>query len=193
MKPTSIALLAAPVLFAVYGVVRLIGRSDGHYGPGLDWQAAHLSFLAGLVLLGVGLAGMVRQLPATGPRRLWTALASIGLVTSVVQIGVDIVAGLLATDHANLSEITGRFTHLPGAEPVFYQAGPPLLYIGLTALSVLLARRGRMAWWNPVLIGVGSILPMASLNLLPLSGALLLAGLAPLALRKTEAGAAAAV
>ncbi|HWS37884.1 MAG TPA: hypothetical protein VN408_34765 [Actinoplanes sp.] len=39
---TRTALLAAPLAMTAYGITRIIGRLDGHYGPGPDWQLAHL-------------------------------------------------------------------------------------------------------------------------------------------------------
>ena len=105
MKFAGAGLLALPVCFTAYGVIRFVGRLDGHYGPGPDWQAAHL---------------------------------------------VNLV-------------------------------GPPLLHVGLLALTVVLVRAGTLAWWSPALVLVGSALPIVSLDLIPVAGLCLLAALTPVA------------
>lgn len=70
------AFLAGPALMAGYGVVRLIGRAAGDYGPGVWWSSAHVLFLAGVlafvpVFLSLRTAAGVR-----GGRRAGVRLAA---------------------------------------------------------------------------------------------------------------------
>jgi hypothetical protein len=182
MKFAGASLLILPACLAAYGVIRLVGRMDGHYGPGLDWQAGHVVALVGLLLFVPGVLGLRRALPRLPGRDAAIVVALVGAATTVVQFAVDVVAGLLAADKAGMNEITRRFTGVPGVRAVFYVVGPPLLYVGLLALTVVLVRAGLLAWWSPALVLVGSALPIASLDLLPVAGLCLLAALAPLAL-----------
>jgi hypothetical protein len=180
MKIARSAAVTAPLFMLAYGVIRLIGRSDGVYGPGLDWQAAHLAMLAGLVLF-VFLILAMRRLLAPGPlRETVIAITLVGAATSIVQFVADIVNGLLATDHADMSRFSESFGSVPGVEIAFYQVGPPLLYIGMIALAVLLARAGELPWWTAAVILVSSLLPVVTLNLLPLAAAGYLVALYPL-------------
>ncbi|MFF2327757.1 MULTISPECIES: hypothetical protein [unclassified Streptomyces] len=52
------AFLVGPALMAGYGVVRLIGRAVGDYGPGVWWTVAHLLFLAGVVVFAAVFRGL---------------------------------------------------------------------------------------------------------------------------------------
>lgn len=181
MKFAGASLLTLPLCFAAYGVIRLVGRMDGHYGPGLDWQAGHLVNLVGLLLFVPALLGLRRALPRTRGRDAAIVVTLVGVATSVVQFAVDVVAGLIAADRAGMNEVTSRFTGIPGVRPVFYAVGPPLLYVGLLVLLVLLVRAGTVAWWSPALVLVGAVLTIVSLNLIPVAGLCLLVALAPLA------------
>jgi hypothetical protein len=185
MKFAGAGLLALPLCFAAYGVIRLVGRGDGHYGPGLDWQAGHLVNLVGLLLFVPALLALRRALPPGLGRDAAVVATLLGVVTSAVQFAVDVVAGLLAADRAGMNEITGRFADVPGARLAFFVVGPPLLYVGLLALTVMFARAGGLAWWSPALVLVGSGLPIVSLDLIPVAGVCLLVALAPLARRLT--------
>jgi hypothetical protein len=100
---------------------------------------------------------------------------------------VDLVSAVGATDHAELAANTARFQAVPGAVPVFYQVGPPLLYAGLVALAALLAAAGRLRWWQAGLVLVGAVAPVISLDVLPLGALALLAGFGPLLRRRAPA------
>ncbi|WP_433797006.1 hypothetical protein [Actinoplanes sp. CA-252034] len=68
---TKTALVAAPLAMTAYGIARILGRIDGHYGPGPDWQIAHLLGLTGMVLfipvvLALRRHATTGQTPATG-------------------------------------------------------------------------------------------------------------------------------
>ncbi|MCP2169739.1 hypothetical protein [Goodfellowiella coeruleoviolacea] len=190
MKLTGVCLITAPLFFLCYGIIRLVGRLDGQYGPGLDWQAAHVSNLIGLLLCVPLALGLGRLLAGTRGRGLAVGLTLVGVATSVVQFVVDIVAGLLAADRAEMSAISRGFTSLPGVQPVFYQVGPQLMFVGLLVLAVLLARAKALPWWGPVLVLAGPCLGLVSLDLLPVAALCLLAGFAPLALRLLRGTAA---
>jgi hypothetical protein len=181
MKFAGASLLTLPLCLAAYGVIRLVGRMDGRYGPGLDWQAGHLVALLGLLLFVPAVLGLRRALPRLPGRDAAVVVVLLGVATTVVQFVVDVVAGLLAADRAGMNEITGRFTGVPGVRAVFYLVGPPLLYVGLLALTVVLVRARLLAWWSPALVLVGSVLPVVSLDLMPAAGLCLLAALAPVA------------
>ncbi|MEV0703696.1 hypothetical protein AB0I53_38070 [Saccharopolyspora sp. NPDC050389] len=180
MKFSRACLIAAPLCFAGYGVVRLVGRMDGQYGPGLDWQVAHLVNLVGLALFGPAVLGLRRELSGRG-RTFWTVVTLVGVGTSTVQFVIDVVAGLVASDKAGMREISAQVSAIPGARVAFYVVGPPLLYVGLLALTIMLARAKAVAWWSPALILVGASLPIVSLDLVPIGALCALAALAPLA------------
>ncbi|MEU8074818.1 hypothetical protein AB0B31_05160 [Catellatospora citrea] len=180
-KPAAIALIAAPLLLAAYGLVRLVGKSDGVYGPGLDWQAAHLLALAGVILFVPAVLHLGSLLPR-GPWRSGTvAVTLIGAVASMVQFGADIVFALRADDKAGMQALSGEFGDIPGVDLVVYQVGPQLFFVGLLVLTILAARARRLPWWSPVVLLVGIVAPPVSLDLLPLSGLLILAALWPAA------------
>jgi hypothetical protein len=183
MNLTRAGLIGAPLCLFGYGVIRLFGRLDGRYGPGPDWQAAHIVDLVGLVLFVPAVLGLGRALGDARGRRIVVAGTLVGVAASAVQITVDIVAGLRASDKAGMNAITGRFGSLPGAELAFYQVGPQLLYVGLIVLAIMLARAGTLPWWSAVLVFIGVAAPAVSLDLIPIGAVCLLVALAPLTLR----------
>ncbi|MGH3712270.1 MAG: hypothetical protein ACRDT4_02240 [Micromonosporaceae bacterium] len=186
MKSTQVFLIAAPLCFFGYGVIRFAGRLDHVYGPGLDWQAAHLVNLVGLVLFVPAVFGLRRMLPAGWGREAAVALTLIGVATSIVQFVADIVFGLLADDKAGMRELSGQFSSVPGVRLTFYTVGPPLMYVGIVALVVMLARIGKLPWWSTAVVTAGVVLPLITLDLIPVAALCFLAGLAPLALRDTN-------
>ncbi|MGY0232012.1 hypothetical protein [Longispora urticae] len=177
MRSQRALFLAAPLLLAAYGVVRLIGRMDDVYGPGVDWQVAHVLGLAGLLLYAPVVLGLGRMLPATWWRTVTVGVTLAGLVAMVVQFGVDIVQAALSADKVELNAMQHDFQDLPGVVPAVYSVGPQLFFVGLIALTVLLAVVRRAPWWCPVLTVAGVALPPVSLDLLPLSGLLFAAAL----------------
>lgn len=180
MNLTRVALVAAPACLFGYGVLRIAGRLHDPYGPGPWWQAAHLAAIAGTVLFVPAVSGLRRLLPPGPLRGSIVAVTMVGLVASVVQYAVDVVSSVGAADHAALSARTQAFQSLPGANLAIYQVGPPLLYVGLVAIAGLLAANGRLRWWQAALVLVGALLPVASLDLLPVAAVLLLGGFARL-------------
>ncbi|MEV6521324.1 hypothetical protein AB0M43_05170 [Longispora sp. NPDC051575] len=173
--------LAAPLCVAGYGVVRFLGAQDGRYGPGLDWQAAHLLGLAGMVLfvpVVLGLGQCLRR----GPVRALTVTATVvGLLATMVQFGADIAWGALASDPADLRTLAAEFAAVPGVEPAFHTVGPRLFPLGLVVLLTLLAGARRMPWWSPVAVLAGILVPAVDPDLLPVAGLLMAVALAPTA------------
>jgi hypothetical protein len=188
MTPTTSYLTSArgsyvlgPVLFGAYGLIRILDGLDGERGPGLAWTAGHLCFLAGLVFFVRGFAAL-RAL--AGPR---DGTAAVGLVTGflgaaalAVQFGVDIVTGLLAADHAEMSRLSSDFGALPGVEAAFYAFGPMLFFVGQIVLTVRLGVLRRLPWWSPALVVVTAVMPFVGKDLIPVAAVLLLAAYAPL-------------
>ncbi len=91
MKFAGAGLLALPLCFTAYGVIRLVGRMDGRYGPGLDWQAGHPVNLVGLLLFVPALLGLRRAVPGTRARLRDAAIVVtlLGVATTTVQFVVD--------------------------------------------------------------------------------------------------------
>jgi hypothetical protein len=180
MGIARLAVVAGPLCMLAYGIIRLIGRMDGTYGPGVDWQAAHLANLAGLFFF-VFLVFGIRRLLTPGPGRgAVTIVSLVGAAASIVQFVADIVEGLLAADKAEMRELSRQFHALPGVDLAFYQAGPQLLYVGMIALTAMLARERELPWWSVAVVLVSSLLPLVTLDLIPVSAAGYLVALIPL-------------
>ncbi|MGC4879138.1 hypothetical protein ACLQ26_23120 [Micromonospora sp. DT43] len=179
MRRAAFFVIAGPACIVGYGLVRLWGKSDGTYGPGFDWQAAHLVALAGMVCFVpavLALAGLLRPSPwRTG----LVAVTLVGLAATMVQFGADIVEGLLAADRAEMSALGADFKDIPGVEVVVYDVVPQLFFVGLVVLAGMLAAQRRLPWWSVALLLVGTVLPAVTLDLLPLGGLGMLVALAP--------------
>ncbi|MBM0230777.1 hypothetical protein JNW91_02120 [Micromonospora sp. STR1_7] len=179
MKHAALYVVAGPVGIVAYGLVRLWGRSDDVYGPGLDWQAAHLAGLAGMVFFVPAVLALSRLLPRSGWRTGVVALTLVGLGASMVQFGADIVEGLLAADRAEMSALGRDFKDIPGVEVAFYDVVPQLFFLGLLVLTGMLAAKRQLPWWSVPLLLAGIVLPVVTLDLLPVGGLLMLAAFAP--------------
>ncbi|MBQ0978459.1 hypothetical protein [Micromonospora sp. M61] len=179
MKRAALFVIAGPVGIAAYGLVRLWGRSDGVYGPGLDWQAAHLVGLAGMVCFVPAVLALAGLLPRSPWRTGVVALTMVGLAATMVQFGADIVEGLLAADRAEMSALGADFKDIPGIEVAFYDVVPQFFFLGLVVLAGMLVARRRLPWWSVPLLVVGIVAPAVTLNLLPVGGLCMLAAFAP--------------
>ncbi|MEU4551954.1 hypothetical protein [Micromonospora violae] len=189
MKRAALYVIAGPVGIGAYGLIRLWGKSDGVYGPGFDWQAAHLVALAGMVCFVPGVLALSRLLPRGPWRTGVVAVTLVGLAATVVQFGADIVEGLLADDRAEMSRLGADFKDVPGVAVAFYDVVPQLFFVGLLVLAGMLAARRRLPWWSVPLLLVGIVLPAVTLDLLPVGGlcmALALAPALPLLRQQTE-------
>ncbi|MFI6095072.1 hypothetical protein ACIA8G_05925 [Lentzea sp. NPDC051213] len=110
---------------------------DGERGPGPAWTVGHLAFLAVLGFFTWIFQDMVRRI---GPRgRIFAVVAVAGAVALSGQFAVDVVAGFLAEDHAEMAAITRGVRTTPGISLYFYDFGPYLFYFGQLSLVVLLA------------------------------------------------------
>ncbi|GAB3938528.1 hypothetical protein GCM10027614_18770 [Micromonospora vulcania] len=114
-------------------------------------------------------------------------LTLVGLAATMVQIGADIVEGLLAADRPEMSALSADFKDIPGVEIAFYDVVPQFFFLGLVVLAGMLAARRRLPWWS-VLLLIGIVLPVATLDLLPLSGLCMLVALAPPCRRSDRTG-----
>jgi hypothetical protein len=187
---TRICYVAAPACLLGYGILRLIDGLDGSHGPGPAWSAGHLLFLASMLLFAIVLYGLWQALPR------YRAAGAVAVVAGVVGvlafcrvILVDLIVGFESVDRAAMNRDYGRYDGFPGGLPSGFtgaldNVGPPLLIVGLLTLTILLAslRPRRLRWWSPVAILAGFVAISASLDLLPLGGALLGVALLPMAL-----------
>ncbi|GAA3028358.1 hypothetical protein GCM10020229_44790 [Kitasatospora albolonga] len=176
--------LVAPLLFGLYGAVRLLPESRE---PGPSWLIGHALLLLGLLLFVPVLAELARR--ARGFGRVLGPLAYLGLAASVGQVLVDLWVGLVAEDKAAMRELFQRVQDVPGVLPAFYQVGPLLFHLGLVALLVAAARR--TAWWSPLVAAAGVALSAVSLDLLPVAAVLWVLALSPLERRPVAVGGAA--
>ncbi|MGC4866149.1 hypothetical protein ACLQ3B_12050 [Micromonospora sp. DT53] len=179
MKRAALYVLAGPVGIVAYGLVRLWARSDGVYGPGFDWQAAHLVALAGMLCFVPGVLALSRLLPRSPWRTGAVATTLVGLAATIVQFGADIVEGLLAEDRAEMSRLGAEFKDIPGVEVAFYDVVPQLFFLGLLVLAGMLAARRLLPWWSVPLLLTGIVLPVITLDLLPVAGLFMALALAP--------------
>ncbi|MFI7003560.1 hypothetical protein [Nocardia sp. NPDC050175] len=170
MKSPGVLLISAPLFFSGYGVIRLFGLADGRYGPGIDWQAAHIVGLIGMVLFVPAVLGMERLLPRGKWRSGTVIVTLIGLAATIVQFCADIVFAALATDKADMSRLSHEFSAIPGVRPAFYTVGPLLFFLGLIVLTALLVRAGRLPWWSPVVLAISTMVPLLTLDLIPIAG-----------------------
>ncbi|MEU4163637.1 hypothetical protein [Actinoplanes sp. NPDC026670] len=175
---TKLPLVAAPLAMTAYGITRIIGRLDGRYGPGPDWQIAHLLGLTGMILF-IPVILTLRRHITTG-RNLVTAITLLGLTTTVIQFTADILLALAATDRDALRRLQQQVTDIPGAQLAIYDAGPLLFFLGIVAMATLAAITRNLTWWSPATMLIAVVLPAVDLNLMPLTGLLMLAALHPL-------------
>lgn len=179
------AFIAAPVFMLTYGLIRLL---TDHRGPGVGWTVGHLAFLIALFLFGLVLLGLRRlALSENRTRRISvdiaTAAGFLGLVAMVVQISVDLVAGMVSADHAEMSRLFDSFQAWPGVTPAIYTVVPQLLFAGLVVLGILAALARRLHPLGAGLIVVGTALAAVNLDLIPAAALCYLAALAPPAVR----------
>lgn len=193
IRAMKLIFLAAPAFMVAYSGVRIIDGIDGEHGPGPAWTIGHLFFLVALVLFGAVLLGLRRMAPS-GSRiaaDVFTVVGLAGLATFIRVVVIDLIVGFKAADHAEKSALSNRYENDPSILPgVVYEIGPMFFQIGLFALLVLLAVKRRVPVWSPVLVLVACATLVASIDLLPVGAALMLAALFPLARGNEEKTAA---
>ncbi|CAL9342006.1 hypothetical protein SUDANB95_00288 [Actinosynnema sp. ALI-1.44] len=179
------AYIAAPLLVLFYGVARLIDGFDGERGPGPAWTLGHIAFLAALLLFIRIFWDMAARI---GPRaRVVAAVATVGAVGFIGQFGVDVVVGLLADDHAGMAAMSRQVKEVPGVSLFCYDLAPYVFSVGQLALVVMLALRGEVRVWTPVLVFADLVMPIVSKDLIPVGAVLLLVSFLPLARRRAPA------
>lgn len=176
-RSLRIAAIAAPALLFLYGVLRLIDGLDGSHGRGLAWDVGHLLFLGSFAFFGVLLVALRRSV---GPRRRAGRLVA-DLALAPGLFGAGCFAWVIVGD------LLPSFDDAVPLPEVLRMAGPLAFQLGLITLLVLLVRSPRrLPVLSPVLTLAGFLLLGFDLDLLPVGAALVLAGLAPLALRPTH-------
>ncbi|GAB3796122.1 hypothetical protein [Micromonospora zhanjiangensis] len=78
-----------------------------------------------------------------------------------------------------MQSLSQRFADLPGVTPAFYTVGPQLFFVGVLVLALLLVLARRLPWWSPVALLLGVLASTVTLDLLPLTGLLMLVALWP--------------
>ncbi|GAA4066546.1 hypothetical protein [Nonomuraea soli] len=175
------AFVAAPALTLTYGVIRILDGLDGERGPGPAWTTGHLAFVAALLLF-VSIFVQLRRMAGGGPlSTLLAGLAITGAVALIAQFVVDIVAGLMATDHYGMSMIIRQVRELPGVSLAVYDAGPYLFYVGQLALIIQLAVKRRVKIWTPFLVLIDLLMPFIDKDLIPVGAVILFISFLPLA------------
>ena len=181
MNLTKVSFIAAPALMAGYGIVRL---ASDHRSPGLGWTVGHLLMLAALILFAWVIAGL-RRAGAGIAANIFAVISYVGLAASIVQIGLDIVVGLISADAAEKSRHFDQIQAVPGVLPLVYTVVPLFFHLGTVALAIAAATAGprRAPWWTPVLILLGTATAGVNLDYIPVAGLLYAIALTPLALR----------
>jgi hypothetical protein len=175
------AFLAAPALLGAYGVIRIIDGLDGSRGPGVAWTVGHLAFLAAMVLFVPIFLAMRRMAGRTALATISMVSGIAGIVTLFIQFSIDIVVGFMAADREAMGDLFDQVQAVPGLEPIVYEGGPILFYLGQLVLVILLAVAGRVKFWTPLLVLVDLILPFVDKDLIPIGAIFLLISFLPLA------------
>lgn len=170
---SRLPVLVAPLLLVLYGVLRLVDGRDGVHGPGLAWNLGHTAFFFGFVLFGV----VTLRLQRLASEAIPTARGVVRAVAAASLFGVACFLWVILGDL-----FAGLDSAAPLPEPLEL-IGPLAFELGwLTLLGMLAAAKPRrVPVWSPLLVLVGFVLFTADLDLLPIGGLLLMAGLTPVA------------
>ncbi|SEL05514.1 hypothetical protein SAMN05414137_105149 [Streptacidiphilus jiangxiensis] len=166
------AFLAAPLLLAAYGAIRL---GSHHRAPSLGWTLGHVCFLLSLLAFAPVLIELSRHATRPWLGRLLLALAQVGLVGMAGQAAVDLWAGAVAADRPGMGAVYDRVDAVPGLHAWFYSAGPTDFVLGLVALAACAAYGAgprALARWAPPVLLLGMLLGTADLDLLSAGAAL---------------------
>ncbi|WP_336204483.1 hypothetical protein [Nonomuraea sp. LPB2021202275-12-8] len=117
---------------------------DGDLVPGPWWTAAHAVWLVGFLFFGVMTLALRRMAgPVTGGRRVAVeAVAGVALLSvaaNVVQLAIDLAAGLASADGAALRAAIEGAKANPIVETAVYTIGAQLFFVALLVFAVLLA------------------------------------------------------
>ncbi|MFI6823112.1 hypothetical protein ACIBJE_19465 [Micromonospora sp. NPDC050187] len=168
LRPTAVT---APLLLLGYGLLRLLDGLDGHrVKGGWEWNVGHVLFLLG-ILLFAALMAQLRGLLRARARRNGTVLD---------MATVAGLAGAAAFVWVIVGDLFPRFAEAVETPDPVMLGGPLLFQLGLLTLLVLAVRARLVPAWGPVLVLVGFAAIAASLDLLPVGAAVVLAGLFPL-------------
>ncbi|MEU1663941.1 hypothetical protein ABZ547_10070 [Streptomyces sparsogenes] len=177
-RTTRLLCVLIPLLLLLYGVLRRIDGMDGDHGPGVAWNLGHAFFLAAFLLFGAFVVVLRDLVPAATIRMRTAAGAAMvaGLFGAVCFLWV-----ILGDLFPGLSESAP----LPG--PLEF-AGPMAFQLGMLTLLVMMAavRPRQLPVWSPVLVFVFFVLIAVNLDLIPVAAVVLMAGLTPLAGRRTR-------
>ncbi|GAA0662176.1 hypothetical protein GCM10010193_11760 [Kitasatospora atroaurantiaca] len=179
--------VAAPLLLAVYGGIRLL---PGSKDPGAGWLVGHAALFAALLLFGVVTADLRRLVTRRAVGAVAAGVAFTGLAASLGQVTIDLYVGVRAADKAEKALLFDRIQDHPGVLPIFYSVGPLLFYVGMLALLTATVRR--LSVLSPLLVLAGTVAMAADLDLLAVGAALYLAALWPLVRGSVRPVAAAA-
>ncbi|MFI6927500.1 hypothetical protein ACIBIZ_46740 [Nonomuraea spiralis] len=186
---TRSAYIAAPLLVLAYGLIRIADGFDGTRGPGLAWTTGHLAFSAALILFIVIFRDMWRILDRNRIATTSLVIGLVGIVCAFAQFAIDIVVGLMSADHDAMSVLWEQIQAVPGVSPAVYSVGPALFYLAQLALVIHLAVRRQVKPWMPVLVLLNVVVPLVSLDLIPVGAVIMLVAFWPLARRQAKAGA----
>lgn len=158
----SVALAAAGVAFLLYPVVRPYGNETTLAGArgmaSASWIVAHLSAIAGFILLGFTIQALYGALRTTlAARALVTTWLGVGLTLpyyGVEVFGAHVIAQhALATHDAGALDMINDFRFNPAAITLF-AAGLLLLAAGTILAAVAIWRSTSRARWSGVPLAV---------------------------------------
>ncbi|GAA2229781.1 MULTISPECIES: hypothetical protein [Kitasatospora] len=182
-RPTGrlsvLAGIAAPALFGVYGVIRLL---PGSRQPGPGWTVGHLCLLGALLTFGVVFRDLYRVLAERGrvAAVLGYGTAMVGTATGVGQVLIDLYSGFRADTLAEQNRFFAEVQSYPGVLPIFYQVLPVFFHLGLLAMVIVLAVRRRLPFWSPLAILAGVVAMAASMDMMTVGVAFYALALLPL-------------
>ncbi|TDV46825.1 hypothetical protein [Actinophytocola oryzae] len=175
--------VAAPLLTFTYGVIRILDGLDGVRGPGLAWTTGHLIFMAALVAFQLVFVHLWRLAGRDTLATATVVIATVGTLCLFVQFGIDIVNGLLAEDHAAMSEFGRGLKSNTFVSLAVYDVGPYLFYFGQFVLVARLALLRRIPAWTAALLVVDLVMPLVSKDLIPVGAAALMVSFVSIAKR----------
>jgi hypothetical protein len=128
------------------------------------WTAAHVAYIVGAGALGVVLyrfwAWAADAARSAGERvgvHVLGLAGAVGTLSMIGQMVIDLLVGFEAGSRAEMSAISDRYQDLPGFDIFFYGALPAMNLAAAALLVVLLAVRGRVAWWPAVVFFAGAV------------------------------------